>query len=36
MNSTLWRAPLLWRGAQTLARAAVGHVAGDLQPADQP
>ncbi|WP_255358581.1 1-acyl-sn-glycerol-3-phosphate acyltransferase [Micromonospora sp. M42] len=26
MNSTLWRAPLLWRGAQTLARAAVGLV----------
>ncbi|MFI7214895.1 lysophospholipid acyltransferase family protein [Micromonospora maritima] len=26
MNSTPWRAPLLWRGAQTLARAAVGLV----------
>ncbi|MGC4892815.1 lysophospholipid acyltransferase family protein [Micromonospora sp. DT31] len=35
MNSTPWRAPLLWRGAQTLARAAVGllgrlEVTGDV------
>ncbi|MFJ6954149.1 1-acyl-sn-glycerol-3-phosphate acyltransferase, partial [Micromonospora aurantiaca] len=26
MNSTPWRAPLLWRSAQTLARAVVGLV----------